>query len=287
MSADAKTDRVPEEVGMTELDPAIRDYYDRRPEESRLEHGLGRLEAVRTRALIMRNIPAPPGIVLDVGGAGGSYAGWLAELGYTVHLIDPVPRLVAVAREYSRTLRNPITSLEVADARALPCPSSSADVVLLLGPLYHLLEVDDRLRALGEAGRVLKPGGVLVAAAISRWGSALDGIAYDFLAHPGFRTAVPQEVLDGRHFNPERRPGFFTTAYFHRPDELTAELARAGFEVRQLYGVEGPARMLSDFDARWGDPRRRADMIWMAELLECEPSLIGLSPHLLAIGVAC
>lgn len=269
---------------MAKLDPEIRDYYDRRPEESRLEHGLSQLEALRTRALIMRHIPAAPAIVLDVGGAAGAYAGWLAELDYTVHLIDAVPRLVDRAREYSRTLRNPIASLEVADARALPCPSSSADVVLLLGPLYHLLEAEDRLRALGEAWRVLKPGGVLVAAAISRWASALDGIAYDFLADAGFRAAVQQEVVDGRHFNPERQPGFFTTAYFHRPDDLRAELEEAGFSVRQLYGIEGPARMLSDFDARWADPRRRADMIWMAELLECEPSLIGLSPHLLAIG---
>jgi hypothetical protein len=51
-----------------------------------------------------------------------------------------------------------------------------------------------------------------------------------------------------------------------------------------VFGIEGPARMLSDFDERWADPRRRADMIWMAEALEAEPSLLGLSPHLLAVA---
>ena len=273
-----------DESQFAELDPAIRDYYDRRPEESRLEHGLSQLESVRTRELITRHVPPAPAVVLDVGGAAGAYAGWLAELGYTVHLVDPVPRLVDEARRRSPGLRKPIASCEIGDARALPSAASSADVVLLLGPLYHLLDAGDRMRALDEALRVLKPGGILIAAAISRWASALDGLAYDLLAQPGFRASVQREVSDGRHFNPERRQGLFTTAYFHRPDDLRAELVRAGFDVREVYGVEGPARMFSDFEERWADPRRRADMLWMAGLLEAEPALLGMSPHLLAVG---
>src|SRR5712671_698312 len=83
----------------TSLDSSIRAYYDRAPEESRLELGAFRLEELRSRELILRHAPEPPAVVLDVGGAGGAYAFWLAQLGYEVRLFDAVPRLVEVARQ--------------------------------------------------------------------------------------------------------------------------------------------------------------------------------------------
>lgn len=266
------------------LDPAILSYYDRRPEETRLERGLARLEAARTRALIERHAPPPPATVLDVGGAAGTYAAWLAAAGYEVHLVEPVRRLLEEARRRNVSLARPIASCEQGDARALAWPDASAHIVLLLGPLYHLTDAADRARALGEAARVLRPGGLLVAAAISRWASLLDGIAYDLLAVPDFREAVEQEVRDGQHRNPAQHDGLFTTAYFHRPEELRAEVTAAGLDVEGLFGLEGPARMLADFDARWADPRQRADLLRAAELLEAEPSLLGLSGHMLVVA---
>src|SRR5687767_6815766 len=126
------------------LDPAIRAYYTHAPEEERLESGASRLEAARTRELIAQHAPPPPVTVADVGGAAGAYATWLAEAGYTVHLIDATPRLVAEARRRSATLSRPIASCDVGDARALPFESESLDVVLILGPLYHLVDGADR-----------------------------------------------------------------------------------------------------------------------------------------------
>lgn len=80
-----------------EFDPAIAEFYDKAPEEDRLQEGAFLLEALRTRELIERHTSAPPAIVLDIGGAPGAYALWLAEAGYSVHLLDPIPRLVAEA----------------------------------------------------------------------------------------------------------------------------------------------------------------------------------------------
>src|SRR5262245_51588692 len=122
------------------VDPAIRDFYDRTPEESRLSQGPFILEEARTRELIERLAPPPPGVVADVGGAAGAYALWLAEAGYTVHLVDATPRLVAEAERRSRAASMPLASCRVGDARDLDLPGDSADVVLLLGPLYHLTE---------------------------------------------------------------------------------------------------------------------------------------------------
>lgn len=81
-----------------------------------------------------------------------------------------------------------------------------------------------------------------------------------------------------------RSRAFFTTAYFHRPDELVDELRGAGFRIEGCYGLEGPCGMLPDFDERWSDPRRRAGMIRVAEMVESEPSLLGMSPHVLAVA---
>lgn len=273
-----------ESGGNPTLDPAILAYYDRRPEETRLERGLSQLEAVRTRALIERFVPPAPAVALDVGGAAGAYAAWLAGAGYETHLIEPVPRLVEEARRRNGALVRPIATCQVGDARALPWPSGSADVVLLLGPLYHLTEAADRAQALAEAARVLRPAGVLFAAAISRWASLLDGLVHDFAAAADYRQAAERAVRDGQHRNEPQRDGLFTTAYFHEPEELRAEVAAMGLDVVGLFGIEGPARMLADFEERWADPRRRAEMVRVAEAVESEPSLLGLSGHILAIA---
>jgi SAM-dependent methyltransferase len=268
----------------TRLDPAIRAYYDRAPEESRLEHGAFQLEELRTRELILRHIPEVPAVVLDVGGAAGAYAFWLAERGYDVRLFDGVPRLVEVARRRNEHAVRKLATCSVADARALPESNDSAAMVLLLGPLYHLLEERDRQAALSEAMRVLRPGGVLIAAGIARWASALDGLARELLRDREFARIVEGDLLDGHHRNPTERLDYFTTAYFHRPEDLRREVIDAGFEVEGLYGVEGPGWILPDLVERWGDTERREIILQVARLLESEPSVIGCNAHLIVVG---
>ena len=269
-----------------ELDPTIAEHYDRAPEEDRLEQELFLLEEVRTRELIERHARRPPATVLDVGGAAGIYALWLADAGYTVHLVDAVPRLVAEAERRSAARPRPIASCRVGDARALDFPDQSADIVLLMGPLYHLTDAAGRARALGEARRVLKPGGRLFAAAVSRWASALDGLSRDLFQDPRFAAIVERDLREGQHRNPTERLDYFTTAYFHRPEELRAEVSAVGLMVDGLYGVEGPGWILPDLPARMADPRRRADLLSVARAFESEPSLLGVSSHLLVTARA-
>jgi SAM-dependent methyltransferase len=266
------------------FDRVIAEYYERAPEEARLKQGPFQLEEARTRELIQRYAPPPPGIVVDVGGAAGAYALWLAEAGYAVHLLDPVPRLVAEARRLSAAAERPLASCRVGDARALDVPAESADVVLLLGPLYHLTDSGDRVRALQEAARVLKPGGRVFAAAISRWASALDGLARNLLQDSRFASIVEQDLRDGQHRNPTERLDYFTTAYFHRPEELAAEVRASGLAVVGVYGLEGPGWILPDIAERMRDTHGRASLLLVARMLESEPSILGSSAHLLAIA---
>jgi ubiquinone/menaquinone biosynthesis C-methylase UbiE len=267
-----------------DFDPLVAEYYDRTPEENRLQQGFFQLEEARTRELIQRFAPPPPGAVVDVGGAAGAYALWLAEAGYAVHLVDASPRLAAEAHRRSSLAAHPLASCRVGDARRLTLPDDTADVVLLLGPLYHLTESADRLRALREAARVLKPGGWLFAAGISRFASALDGLAHDVLDDPEFARIVNQDLRNGQHRNPTGKLEYFTTAYFHRPDELGAEALAAGLVLSGVYGVEGPGWLLPDVAQRMANARQRATLLRVARMLETEPAVVGCSAHLLAVA---
>jgi hypothetical protein len=154
----------------------------------------------------------------------------------------------------------------------------------VLGPLYHLVERANRLAALDEARRVVKPAGLVAVAAISRFASLIDGLVREFLFEPEFRGIVRHDLADGRHANPDNRPHWFTTAFFHHSDELREEITDAGLEVVELVGVEGIAGWLPHLDARWRRDADRETILEATRLIEAEPSLLGLSAHLLAIA---
>jgi ubiquinone/menaquinone biosynthesis C-methylase UbiE len=120
----------------------------------------GKLELLRTQKLLLRHLPPPPAVVLDVGGGPGIYACWLARRGYAVHLIDPLKLHVDQALEASQAQPDaPLTSARVGEARRLDFEEASAEAVLLMGPPYHLTERAERTAALGEARRVLHSAG--------------------------------------------------------------------------------------------------------------------------------
>jgi ubiquinone/menaquinone biosynthesis C-methylase UbiE len=248
---------------------------------------VGRLEYLRTMELLSRFLPPAPATVLDVGGGTGAYALPLARKDYSVHLIDPIPLHVEQAKVGSRDQPEaPIAGAEVGDARSLSQMDASTDAVLLLGPLYHLTSREDRLRAFREARRVLRPGGVVLAAAISRFASTIDGLFNGFLADEEFEAMVERDLSEGQHRNPGERPGWFTTAYFHRPAELREEAEEAGLVVDGLFGVEGPAWTMPDLDAWLENPARRARLFAALRRVETEPDLLGASAHLLLVARA-
>jgi SAM-dependent methyltransferase len=261
----------------------IFDHYEREVDESRrLLRGLNELELVRTREIVERHLPSGRLRVLDVGGGAGVHARWLAEAGHQVELIDPMPHHVAAAN----ALASEGLSIEAheGDARALTEPDRTYDVVLLLGPLYHLTERTDRVAAWHEALRVAQPGAPVIAAAISRFASLFSGLTFDVLFDPEFRAIVDQDLATGQHRNPGHVPEYFTTAYFHHPDEIAAEAADAGAEVVEVVGVEGLACWVRSLDDRWNDPTSREAILDSARAIEAEPTLLGLSAHLLCVA---
>jgi ubiquinone/menaquinone biosynthesis C-methylase UbiE len=248
-------------------------YYAGQDEGQRLfRFAHNRLELLRTRELLQRQLPSPPAVVLDVGGGTGVHAAWLAGRGYRVHLVDLVPGHVGAAAEHG------LVTAEVGDARRLTQADASVDAVLLLGPLYHLVGRAERIAALTEARRVLRPGGVLLAAAIGRFMAVLDwaqsgGLTADVGARlvPVLSTGVHDPTLG------------FTDAFFHTAAQLQQEVAEAGFADVRVVGIEGPAWTIvdapgDDADARFDSALR------CAQLTENFAEIVDASAHLMALA---
>jgi SAM-dependent methyltransferase len=261
---------------MVELDPLIRGFYrDRYREDDRLiRSGHGQLEFVRTQELLRRFLPVPPATVLDVGGATGIHAQWLAEDGYSVHLVDPVVEHVERASAVGGF------TASLGDARALSQEADSVDATLLLGPLYHLVEADDRLQALREAGRVTRSGGLVVAAGISRYAALLENGCNGGLTSENSHLFT-DALATGRNYDD---PDGFTNAHFHHVDELRAEFESAGLRDVEVLGVEGPAGPVLHNASPEDAPTFLPSALRLARLLESDPRLISASFHFLAIG---
>lgn len=260
-------------------DDALLAYYARDDERDRLARGVGRVEFVRTVEILQRTLPGPGAVVADIGGGPGRYTDWLVDAGYHVVHRDLVPHHVAqVQARHGRRV-----DAAVGDARALELADESVDAVLLLGPLYHLDDRAERVRALEETRRILRRGGVVHAAAISRWAPRLHGMLVGrvHLAHPAVIGLIDEVERSGR-MPPVHEGSFNGDA--HVPAELREEIDASGLALESLVAVEGIAFALADLDERMDDPAERELLMDVLRSVEGVPDLTGLGPHLLAVA---
>jgi SAM-dependent methyltransferase len=263
-------------------DAALRAHYELGMERERLSDGRGDLEFTRTTEIVLRRLPAAPAVVADIGGGPGRYALWLASLGYQVEHRDLMPLHVEQLTADAAGVAGIRTA--VGDVRDLDLADASVDAVLLLGPLYHLTDRAERVRALRECARIVRPGGAVFAAVISRWAARIDGMLRErlYLTYPAALDVIDE--IDRTGMLPPLGEGAFN-GFFHRPGELRDEVAEAGLEVADLVSVEGPAFILGDLDARMADPVDRSVALAVARAIERVPELTGFGPHLIATGI--
>ncbi len=262
----------------------IKNFYAHEIEANRLEQEIFKLEGIRTKEIIERYLQKSSLEILDVGGGAGYYSFWLQEKGHHVTLIDLSPKNIELVRKHSETTGRVLKKFETGDAVNLNFSNEQFDIVLLLGPLYHLTDRIERVLALSEAKRVLKTGGILLSAVISRYASLIDGFQRDLVLNNQFFNLLTNDLKTGIHLNETDNLEYFTTAYFHTPKEIIAETIESGLKFEKLIPIESFGCMVKDFN------KKEKDLIYMKKLLEIirmiemDEGLIAISPHIIAVA---
>jgi SAM-dependent methyltransferase len=256
-------------------------FYDEDPEREHLRLVQHQLEHDLTWRYLDEHLP-PHGSVLEVGAGTGRYTRQLARRGYAVTAVDLSEELVAQGRTSiaDEGLEGRVRFV-VADARDLGAiPEEEFDAVLMMGPLYHLVEEADRTIALEQARERLRPGGLIFSSFLSRLGVMADLIRN--VPHWVDDRAEVRSLLDhGRRPDDAPRGGF--RGYFARVSEIVPLHDAVGFQAVTMAGIE-PAIAADDdsFNGLRGEQRER--WLDLLEEISTDPSIIGASRHLLYIG---
>lgn len=245
-----------------------------------------RLEEHRTEfAVTMRAleafVPSPPCAVLDNGGGPGRYAIELARQGHSVTLLDLSAESLRLAQEKSTEAGVTLAGFVHTSAVDLgQFGSARFDAVLMLGPLYHLLSHTERVQAIQEAMRVLKPHGRLFGAFITRFAPFryLANGEPDWLANN--QDYAHQLLQTGVHNQP---PAWFTNAYYAHPGEVVPFMEAQGLRTLCLVGCEG---IVAGHEGKVNQLTGDAWEAWVDLNYELgqEPTLYGASDHLLYVG---
>jgi len=263
----------------------IKDYYSHAIESNRLELEPFKLEGIRTKEIIERYLQKDKLEILDVGGGAGYYSFWLQEKGHNVTLVDLSPKNIELAKAYSRTSGIVLSKFETGDAIKLNFTNEQFDVVLLLGPLYHLTDRKERIAALSEAKRVLKPGGIVLSAIISRYASLFDGFQRDLVYDDQFFKILTNDLRTGTHLNESGNLEYFTTAYFHTPTEVITEIAESDLKFEKLIPIESFGWIVKNLMEKSQDPIYMEKLLGIIRCVEANEDLIAMSPHIIVVAL--
>ena len=261
---------------------AVQRLYDADPANEWARMDRHRTEFAVTLRALHEYLPRPPARILDCGGGPGRYAIELARQGYEVVLFDLSAGNLALAQEKAAEADVELTFVQGTALDLSRFADGEFDAVLLMGPLYHLLEESERRQALAEAYRVLRPGGPLFAAFIARYAAHRDCAASypDLLLDQ--RGEYDRILADGKA--PPRDDGRVAfVAYFAHPTEVASACWSAGFEVAAVLGVEGVVSASEDEINKLGGPAWDAwlDVNWQ---VASDPCIHGGVEHLLVVA---
>ena len=270
---------------MSSVSEKVGEFYDKNAQDEWERLDRHRTEFEVTMKALREFLPEAPRRLLDVGGGPGRYSIALARLGYSVTLFDLSQGCLELAQQKSKELGVELSATVGGNALSLrDFAEETFDVVLLMGPLYHLLSENDRRQAVSEARRVLKPNGILFATVISRYAP----IRWCAKNEPEWFETFGKEILEtGIWAGPETSPSTarvgFTASYFALPSELVPLMESEGFRTLSLIGCEGAVSLIEE---RINELNRDRFEAWVElnYIIGKDSIFRGAAEHLLYIG---
>lgn len=259
----------------------VENYYNDDPESEWNRLARHRTEMDITLRALAEFLPPAPARLIDIGGGPGRYAIRLSQMGYSVTLLDLAEGNLKVARAQAEAAG--VQLEEVAQANALDLSAyadDSFDAALLMGPLYHLLEAEERLNAVREVVRVVKPGGRVFASFINRHGVFRDATV-NGMAWVVSDLAYAWRMMEtGRHDNGDG----FTRAYFAHPAEIAPLMLAGGLQMVMMLACEGVV-----VDGMEEKVNQLGEADWKAwqdlnYAMAKDPTALGAACHILHIG---
>lgn len=257
----------------------IEKWYDNEYEEwDRLERH--KIEFEITKHYLDKYITKPKSRIFDIGGGPGRYSIYLAKQGHKVTLLDLSGKNVCMAKEKAAEAGVGLEDYVKGNALALPkYKKESFDVILLMGPLYHLTEAEDRKKAVKEARKLLKKGGILIAAFISQYAPIQDSFSYlDLESYENGVKGLLRYLEDGKN-----EAEGFTTAYFTSVEEARMLMQEQQFKELAFVGVENILGCKEQEILKLSKEEQQKWLELGIALAEDE-KLFGTSQHFLYIG---
>lgn len=203
------------------------DFYNKCDEDARLLTRYGAIEFITTMKYIEKYLKEGMKII-EIGAATGRYSHTFARMGYEVDAVELLEQNIEIFKH--NTAENEKITITQANAMDLSAfESEKYDITLLLGPMYHLYTAEDKLKALSEAIRVTKKGGIVFAAYCMGDASVLQY---------GFGRGMIRDLMEKCMLNPETFATFsnpWDIFELHRVEDIDA--LRDHFDVEQLHFI--------------------------------------------------
>ena len=199
---------------------------------------------------------------------------------HTVHLIEPVPKHIQLAKKRAKKLKKPF-SVTIGEAKKLPFENDFADLIILHGPLYHLQNKADRIKAIIEAKRVVKKGCVILGFAINATASTLVGLMNGMIHADSFFDMCKQELTTGINNAPKDFPFLLADAFYHKPKELKKEFLEQNLTLINLFAVEGMIWLDHEYFANMMDQRKSKTLKKLQEITQNYEYLLAFSPQMM------
>lgn len=248
----------------------VQEIYRRKDESDRLTKSkAARVEFLTTVRYIEKYL-TPGAKILDIGAGAGEYSLHFARQGYPVSALELADANISAFRAKT----TPANRVDLAQGNALDLSrysDSTFDIVLLLGPLYHLHEDADKLRCIEEAKRVCKPDGKIFFGFISN-----DMVILTM------QQLHPDYLLSGDYDKETFRLDDFPFV-FHTLDRCRALLQKAGIDVLHEVASDGASEVLKDLVNGLDDASYEQYLRYHFYICE-KPEFLGMSNHLLFVG---